>query len=159
MNQVPEADRWPVQVSASFGFVKQLGFRVIDGGSYRLGNWTLFGNGSVGIYLDCDGDTRSLAVKLVRLENGHMPDRWWDPQVPRVTLSLRDIAELLAPQSLAGEVSLPSIEREADRAPHLRFWGSVLQTVAGEGAHIDEAWYDSVETRLRAKRAAQELTG
>lgn len=150
VSEVPEADRWPIQVNASFGFVEQHGFRVIDSGSYRLGNWTLFGNGSVGIHLDCDGDTRSLAVKLVRLESGHMPDRWWDRQVPRVTLSLRDIAELLAPQSLAGEVSLPPIEREADRAPHLRFWASVLETVAGDWAHVDEAWYDSVETRLRA---------
>jgi hypothetical protein len=75
----------------SVDIVEQLGFRVIDSGSYRLGNWTLFGN-----------------------------------------------------------VSLPSIEREADRAPHLRFWASVLQTVAGDWAHVDEAWYDSVETQLRA---------
>jgi hypothetical protein len=150
MSEVPEADRWPAQVSGAFGLVEQFGFRVIDSGSYRLGNWTLFGNGSVGIHLDCDGDTRSLAVKLVRLENGHMPDRWWDRQVPRVTLSLRDIAEVLAPQSLAGEVGLPPIECEADRAPHLRFWFSVLQAVAGDWAHMDETWYDSVETQLRA---------
>jgi hypothetical protein len=149
MSKVPEADRWPVQVSGSFGFLAQLGFRAIDSGSYRLGNWTLFGNGSVGIHLDCDGDTRSLAVKLVRLENGHMPGRWWDRQVPRVTLGLREVAELLAPQSLAGEANLPPIEREADRAPNLRFWASVLQAVAADWAHIDEAWYDSIEARLR----------
>lgn len=150
MNEVPEADRWPVQVNAAFGFVERLGFRVIDCGSYRLGNWTLFGNGSVGIHLDCDGDTRSLSIRLVRLENGHMPDRWWDRRVPRVTLSLREAAELLAPQSLAGEARLPPIEREADRAPNLRFWASVLQAVVAEGAHVDEAWYDSIEARLRA---------
>jgi len=150
VSEVPEADKWPVQVSAAFGFVEQLGFRVIDGGSYRLGNWTLFGNGPIGIHLDCDGDTRSLAVKLVRLENGHMPDRWWYRQVPRVTLSLREIAELLAPQSLTGEASLPPIEREADRAPHLRFWASVLQAVAADWKHLDGAWYDRVEARLRA---------
>jgi hypothetical protein len=150
VNEVPEADRWPVQVSVSFGFVEHLGFRVVDSGSYRLGNWTLFGNGSVGIHLDCDGDTRSLAVKLVRLENGHMPDRWWDRQVPRVTLGLHETAELLAPQSLTGEASLPQIEREADRAPHLRFWASVLQAVAADEPHLDGAWYDSVEPWLRA---------
>ena len=150
MSQVPEADRWPVQLSASFGLAEQAGFRVIDSGTYRLGNWTLFGNGSVGIHLDCDGDTRSLAVKLVRLENGHMPERWWERQVPRVTLGLREVAELLAPQSLAGEASLPSIDREADRASHLRFWASVLQAVASDWAHVDEAWYDTVEARLRA---------
>jgi hypothetical protein len=149
VSEVPEADRWPEQVSASFGFVEQLGFRVIDSGSYRLGNWTLLGNGSVGIHIDCDGDTRSLAVKLVRLENGHMPDQWWDRHIPQVTLSLREIAELLVPQSMRGEVNLPPIEREADRAPNLRFWASVLQAVAADGAHLDAAWYDSVEARMR----------
>jgi hypothetical protein len=150
VGEVPEADRWPVQVSASFGFAEQAGFRVIDGGSYRLGNWTLFGNGSVGLHLDCDGDSRYLAVKLVRLENGHLPERWWERQVPRVTLGLREVAELLAPQSLADEVNLPAIEREADRASHLRFWASVLQAVAPDLANVDEAWYDTVEARLRA---------
>jgi hypothetical protein len=155
VSEVPEADRWPVQVSASFGFVEQLGFRVIDSGQYRLGNWTLFGNGSVGIHLDCDGDTRSLTVKLVRLESGHMPDRWWDRHIPRVTLSLREIAELLAPQSLTGEASLPAIEREADRAPNLRFWAAVLQAVAADRTHLDGAWYDSVEARLRAQRGVR----
>lgn len=150
MSEVPEPDRWPVQVSASFGSVEQLGFQVIDSGSYRLGNWTLFGNGSVGIHLDCDGDNRSLAVTPIRLEYGHMPARWWDRQVPRVTLSLREIAELLAPQSLTGEASLPQIAREADRAASLRFWASVLQAVAGDRGHVDGSWYDSVEARLRA---------
>lgn len=115
MGDVPEADRWPVQVRASFGFVEELDFRVIDSGTYRLGDWTLFGNGSVGIHLDCDGDTESLVVKLVRLENGHMPDQWWERQIPRVTLRLREVAELLAPQSLVGEASLPPIKHEADR--------------------------------------------
>jgi hypothetical protein len=82
--------------------------------------------------------------------NGHMPDRWWDRQIPRVTLNLHEIAELLAPQSLTGEASLPPIEREADRAPNLRIWASVLQAVAADRAHLDGAWYDSVEARLRA---------
>jgi hypothetical protein len=150
MNEVPEADSWPVQVSATFGFLEQMGFRVIDSGTYRLGNWTLFGNGPVGIHLDCDGDSRSLTVKLVRLEGGRMPDRWWDRQIPRVTLNLREIAALLAPQSLAGEASLAPIEREADRAPNLRFWASVLQAVAADRPHLDGAWYDSVEARLCA---------
>lgn len=149
MSTLAEADRWPVQVSASFGFVEQLGFQVIDSGTYRLGNWTLLGNGSVGIHLDCDGDTRSLTVKLVRLDNGRMPDRWWDRQVPRVTLKLSEVAELLAPSSLAGQASLPPIEREADRAYHLQFWAAVLQAVAGDQMHMNEAWYDSVEARLR----------
>jgi hypothetical protein len=67
-----------------------------------------------------------------------------------VTLSLREIAELLAPESLTGEASLPPIEREADRAQNLRFWASVLQAVAADRAHLDGAWYDSVEARLRA---------
>jgi hypothetical protein len=66
-----------------------------------------------------------------------------------VTLGLREVAELLAPQSLAGEANLPPIEREADRAPNLRFWASVLQAVAADWAHMDEAWYDSIEARLR----------
>jgi hypothetical protein len=149
VSEVPEADRWAAQVSATFGFLEQLGFRVIDSGRYRLGNWTLLGNGSVGIHLDCDGDTRSLTVKLVRLKSGYMPDQWWDPQIPRVALSLRQIAELLAPESLSGEASLPPMEREADRAPHLRFWASVLQAVAADRAQLDGAWYDSVEARLR----------
>ena len=96
-----------------------------------------------------------MTVKLVRLKSGYMPDQWWDPQIPRVTLSLRQIAELLAPESLTGEASLPPIEREADRAPNLRCWASVLQNVAADRGHLDGAFYDSVEVRLRAQRGGR----
>ena len=65
--QVPRADRWPTQVQEAFGFLEELGFLVVDSGTYRLGDWTLLGNGYAGIHLDCDGDTRSLQVKLIRL--------------------------------------------------------------------------------------------
>jgi hypothetical protein len=150
-DQVPESDRWPAQVREAFGFVEELGFRVVDSGTYRLGNWTLLGNGYAGIRLDCDGDTRSLEVKLMGLDNDHMPPRWWDRQTPRVSLGLREVAELVAPQSLAGLANLPPIEREADRAPHLRFWAAVLQAVAADWLHGDRAWFDTVEGRLRGE--------
>jgi hypothetical protein len=149
--RVPESDKWRAQVREAFGFVEELGFRVVDSGTYRLGDWTLFGNGRAGIHLDCDGDTRSLDVRLVRLDNDQMPPRWWETQTPRVTLRLREVAELIAPQVLAGEANLPPIEREADRAPHLRFWAAVLQAVAADWLHGDRAWFDLVERRLRGE--------
>jgi hypothetical protein len=149
MGQVPEADRWPVQLHEAFGFLDDLGFRVVDGGTYRLGDWTLFGNGDVGIYLDCDGDSRSLVVNLICLDDGQLPARWWERRIPRVVLGLREVAELLAPQVLSGEPGLPPLEREADRAPRLRFWASVLRAVAAEWLSGDRAWFDNVESRLR----------
>ena len=148
---VPKADRWPVQVEGSFGFTEQLGFRVLGRGTYRLGNWTLLGNGDTGIKLDCDGDTRSLEVTLVRLKNDQMLPRWWEPHVPRARLKLRAVAELIAPESLADEASLPLINSEADRAPHLRFWASVLQAAATEWLHGDRTWLARVERQLRGE--------
>ena len=50
-SQVPRADRWPAQVQEAFGFLEELGFRVVDSGTYRLGEWTLFGNGYAGIHI------------------------------------------------------------------------------------------------------------
>jgi hypothetical protein len=147
--QVPESDKWPAQVKEAFGFVEELGFRVVDSGTYRLGNWTLLGNGNAGIHLDCDGDTRSLEVKLIRLDSDQMPPRWWEPQIPRVSLRLREVAELVAPQSLADQANLPPIEREADRAPHLHYWAAVLQAAAADWLHGDRTWFDAVEGRLR----------
>src|SRR5215468_3904933 len=117
-DQVPETDKWTVQLEEAFGFLEVLGFRIADSGTYRLGDWTLFGNGYGGIYLDSDGDTRSLEVRLIRLDNNRMPSPWWEVQTPQVTLKLREVAELIAPHSLAGEENLPPIEREADRLPH-----------------------------------------
>ena len=84
---------------------------------------------------DSDGDTRSLEVKLIRLDDNQLPARWWERQNPRVRLRQREVAEALAPQSLTGESGLPPIEREADRAPHLQFWASVLQAVAADWLH------------------------
>jgi hypothetical protein len=149
--QVPRADKWPTQVQQAFGFLEKLGFRVVDNGTYRLGDWTLLGNGYAGIHLDSDGDTRSLQVKLIRLDNNRLPARWWERQIPRVTLGLREVAETLAPQSLTGESGLPPIEHEADRAPHLQFWASVLQAVAADWLQGDRTWLDNVESRLRGE--------
>lgn len=149
--QVPRADRWPAQVQEAFGFLEELGFRVVDSGTYRLGDWTLFGNGYAGIHIDSDGDTRSLEVKLIRLDDNQLPARWWERQNPRVRLRQREVAEALAPQSLTGESGLPPIEREADRAPHLQFWASVLQAVAADWLHGDRAWFDNVEAQLRGQ--------
>lgn len=149
MGQVPWADRWSTQVQQTFGFLEDMGFRVVDSGTYRLGDWTLLGDGCAGIHLDCDGDTRTLSVMLIRLEGNQLPERWWERQTPRVTLGLREVAEILAPQSLAGESGLPPIEREADRAPHLRFWASALQAVAADWLQGDRTWFDNVEVRLR----------
>jgi hypothetical protein len=147
--QVPRADRWPTQVQEAFGFLEELGFRVVDSGTYRLGDWTLFGNGYAGIHIDCDGDTRSLQVKLIRLDDNQLPARWREPQIPRIRLTLREVAEMLAPQSLIGESGLPPIEREADRAAHLQFWAFVLQVVAADWLQGDRTWFDNVERRLR----------
>jgi hypothetical protein len=151
LSQVPASDMWSAQVAEAFGFIEELGFRIVDSGTYRLGNWTLFGNGNTGIHLDCDGDTRSLEVRLIRLDDDQMPPRWWERQTPRVTLTLRVAAELLAPQSLAGEANLPPIVNEADRAPHLRFWAAVLQAVAADTFQGDRAWFDVIEGRLRGE--------
>jgi len=134
-----------------FGFLEEHGFRVVDSGTYRLGDWTLFGNGYAGIHIDSDGDTRSVQVKLMRLDDNQLPARWWDRQIPRVSLRLREVAEVLAPRSLIGESGLPPIEREADRAPHLRFWASALQAVAADWLHGDRTWFDNVEARLRGE--------
>ena len=149
MGQVPWVDRWSTQVQQTFGFLEDLGFRVVASGTYRLGDWTLLGDGCAGIHLDCDGDTRTLRVMLIRLEGNQLPEGWWERQTPRLTLGLREVAEILAPQSLTGESGLPPIEREADRAPHLRFWASVLQAVAADWLPGDRAWFDNVEVRLR----------
>ena len=147
--QVPKADRWPTQVQEAFGFLEKLGFQVVDSGTYRLGDWILLGNGSAGIHLDSDGDTRSVEVRLIRLDDGHLPARWWERQIPRVSLRLREVAEMLAPQALIGVSGLPPIEREADRAPHLHFWASVLQAVAADWLQGDRSWFVNVEGRLR----------
>lgn len=149
--QVPRADRWPAQVQDAFAFLEEFGFRVVDGGTYRLGDWTLFGSGLAGIHIDSDGDTRSLEVKLIRLDDNQLPARWWERQNPTVTLRLREVAEVLAPQSLTGESGLPPIEREADRAPHLLFWASVLQAAAADWLHGDRAWFENVDAQLRAR--------
>jgi hypothetical protein len=152
MGQVPASDKWPSQVQEAFGFLDSLGFRVVDGGTYRLGNWTLFGNGSAGIQLDCDGDSRSLTVDLMRLDDNRLPERWWEPQTPRVKLGLREVAELLAPEALVGVADLPEIEREADRAPHLRFWACVLRAVAADWLQGNPDWFDDVASRQPQRR-------
>ena len=146
---VPKAARWPTQVQEAFGFLEKLGFQVVDSGTYRLGDWTLLGNGYAGIHLDSDGDTRSVEVKLIRLDEGLLPARWWEARIPRVSLRLREVAEMLAPQALIGVSALPPIEREADRAPHLRFWARILQAVAADWLQGDRSWVADVEERLR----------
>jgi hypothetical protein len=148
MGSLPATDEWASQVQQAFGFLEEIGFRIVDSGTYRLGDWTLLGNGSAGIKLDSDGDTRTLDVMLIQLENNRIPERWWEPQSPRVALRLRAVAEILAPQSLDGAAGLPPIEREADRAPHLKFWASVLQGVAADWLHGDRTWFDKVDARL-----------
>ncbi len=147
--QVPEADRWPTQVQEAFGFLEKLGFQVVDSGTYRLGDWTLLGNGYAGIHLDSDGDTRSVEVRLIRLDDGQFPARWWEGQIPRVSLRLGEVAGMLAPQALIGVSGLPPIEREADRGPHLRFWARVLQAVAADWLQGNRSWFADVEERLR----------
>ena len=148
--QVPSSDRWPAQVQEAFGFLEKLGFQVVDSGTYRLGDWTLLGNGYAGIHLDSDGDTRSVQVKLIRLHDGQLPARWWEARIPRVSLRLREVAEVLAPQALIGVSALPPIEREADRAPHLRFWARVLQAVAADWLQGNQSWFVDAEGRLRS---------
>ena len=147
--QVPPADRWPAQVQEAFGFLEKLGFQVVDSGTYRLGDWTLLGNSYAGIHLDSDGDTRSVDVRLIRLDNGQFPGTVVGRADPRVSLRLHEVTEMLAPQALIGVSDLPPIEREADRAPHLRFWASVLQAVAADWLHGDRSWFVNVERRLR----------
>jgi hypothetical protein len=142
---VPETDGWTRQVQEAFGFLEELGFRVVDSGTYMLGNWTLFGDGYAGVYIDSDFDCRFVAVKLIRLDDNRMPERWWERRDPRVSLSLYEVAELLAPQSLSGGSGLPRIEREADRAPHLQFWASVLQVVARDWLQGHRTWFAEVE--------------
>jgi hypothetical protein len=149
MGQIPAADRWPTQLQVAFGFLDDLGFQVVDGGTYRLGEWILFGNGDVGIHVDCDGDCRSMEVKLIRLDDGRLPAQWWDRRIPGVVLRLREVAELLAPQALSGESDLPPLDRQANRPPSLQFWASVLQTVAPEWLRGDQAWFDNLDSRLR----------
>lgn len=149
--EVPPADCWATQVQQAFGFLEELGFQVVNGGTYRLGDWTLFGNGYAGIHIDSDGDTRSLQVKLIRLDDNQLPARWRERQIPRVRLRLREVAEMLAPQSLIGESGLPPIKREADRAAHLQFWACVLQAVAADWLQGDRTWFDNVERRLRGE--------
>jgi hypothetical protein len=148
---VPRADRWAAQVQVAFGFLGELGFRVVDSGTYRLGDWTLFGNGYAGIHIDSDGDTRSLQVKLFRLDDNQLPARWRERQIPRVRLRLREVAEMVAPQCLIGESGLPPIEREADRAAHLQFWACVLQAVATDWLQGDQTWFGNAERRLRGE--------
>lgn len=139
----------------AFGFLEELGFSVVDGGTYRLGDWTLLGNGNAGVHIDCDGDTRSLAVTLIRLADNQLPARWWERRSPRVRMGLREVAEVLAPQSLIGESDLPPLDREADRAPHLRFWATVLQAAAADWLRGDRTWFDQAERRLRGDDGRQ----
>ena len=80
----------------------------------------MFGNGDIGIHLDCDGDCRSLAVDLIRLEDGLLPALWWERRIPRVVLGLREVAELLAPQTLNGESDLSPLSELAQLSTHLR---------------------------------------
>ncbi|MHB1594566.1 MAG: hypothetical protein ACYCO9_13295 [Streptosporangiaceae bacterium] len=42
----------------AFGFLGELGFRVVASGTYRLGDWTVLGNGYAGVHLDSDGHCR-----------------------------------------------------------------------------------------------------
>ncbi|MHB1594565.1 MAG: hypothetical protein ACYCO9_13300 [Streptosporangiaceae bacterium] len=88
-------------------------------------------------------------MTLICPEDDQIPANWWERQVPRVSLGLREVAEKLAPQSLSGEPALPPIEREADRASHHQFWASVLRTAAAGWLHGDRAWFEKTESRMR----------
>ena len=47
-DQVPETDKWTVQLEEAFGFLEVLGFRIADSGTYRLGDWTLSATATAG---------------------------------------------------------------------------------------------------------------
>jgi hypothetical protein len=130
MTSVPEQDRWPAQLDEPFGFLFARGFRVIDGGTYRLGEWAVIGNDFAGVHLDGDADNQMFHASLLRLDEGRVPDRLWEPRVPRVSLRLGEVAKILAPDTLRGITDLPALRNEVDRAPHLKFWAGVLQAVA-----------------------------
>jgi hypothetical protein len=149
---VPEQDRWPAQLAQAFDFLFARRFRVINGGSYRLGEWAVIGNDFAGVYLDGDADNQMFHASLLRLDEGQVPDRLWEPRVPRIILSLGEVAEILAPDTLRGVSDLPALRNQADRAPHLRFWAEVLQAVAMPWLNGDREWFDRTELQLNGRR-------
>jgi hypothetical protein len=150
---VPERDRWPAQVEEAFGFLFARGFRVIDRDTYRLGESSVIGNDFAGVHLDADYDSNVVSATLLRLDEGRVPDRWWERRAPRVGLGLREVAGVLAPGTLEGLSDLPALRREADRAPHLRFWAGVLQAVAMPWLKGDREWFDRTERVLSGRQA------
>jgi len=145
-----ERDSWPAQLEEAFGFLFSRGFRIIDGGTYRLGEWAVIGNDFAGVHLDGDADSQGFRATLLRLDQGRVPERWWEPRTPRVVLGLGEVARVLAPDSLEGRIDLPLLLNQSDRAPHLRFWAGVLQGVAMPWLSGDREWFD---------RTALELSG
>lgn len=143
-----ERDSWPAQLEEPFGFLFAFGFRILDGGTYRLGEWVLIGNDFAGVFLDGDADSQMFRASLVRLDAGRMPDRWWEPRTPRVVLGLGEVARLLAPDSLSGLRALPALINQSDRAEHLSFWAGVLQAVALPWLSGDREWFTRTEAEL-----------
>lgn len=117
-----ECDSWPAQLEEAFGFLFDRGFRIIDGDTYRLGEWAVIGNDFAGVYLDGDADSQMFRASLFRLDEGRVPERWWKPRTPRMVMGLDEVASLLAPDVLAGRLELPLLVNQSDRAPHLGFW-------------------------------------
>lgn len=148
---VPKDDRWAAQVEAAFSYLFNQGFRVVYRDTYRLGEASTVGNQFAGVHLDADFDSNFVDATLLRLDHGQMPERWWAPQTPRVSLGLREVAAVLAPEVLDGIVDLPRLRREADRAPHLQFWSRALSRVAAPWLQGDREWFDRTE-RLLAGR-------
>jgi len=148
-----ERDSWPAQLEEAFGFLFSCGFRIIEGATYRLGEWAVIGNDFAGVYLDGDADSQMFRASLLRLDKGRVPDRRWEPRTPRVELGLGEVARVLAPDSLEGLRDLPVLLNQSDRAPHLRFWAGVLQAVAMPWLSGDREWFDRAELELRGREA------
>jgi len=113
----------------------------------------VLGNDFAGVALDADYDNNMVSAELFRLDDGRVPDLWWEPRTPRVRLGLREVAEVLAPGTLEGMSDLPRLRREADRAPHLRFWAGVLQAVAMPWLSGDREWFERMERVLSERQA------
>jgi len=139
---VPREDRWPAQVQEAFAFLFDRGFVVLDRSTYRLGESSVIAKSNAGVALDADFDAQLVSARLIRLQDGSRPDRWWENRTPRCSMDLGEVARVLAPESRQVQGELPRLRAEADRAPHLRFWASVLRAVASPWLEGDERWFD-----------------
>ena len=148
MPPLSEQDQWPAQLEGPFGFLFTRGFRVIASSEYRLGEWTVLANDFAGLFLDGDADSQAFRAAAVRLDQGRLPERWLTAQSPPVMLSLKEVADLLAPDSLRGLADLPPLSTQSDRLPHLKFWARVLQAVAAPWLDGDREWFERTARQL-----------